>query len=247
MTGDQDHAIRVDFSEAFGLFPLHGVVLLPHAVLKLHIFEPRYRQMVAAALDGSNQIAMASFLGDDWKTAYEGAPPLRRAVCIGSIAQHRRLPDGRFNILLQGVCRARIAEEEEPEGERLYRRARLVPIGDSLHETPVALAEHELEIARSRLEALVRARPLVEVKSVRRLIDDLAENSELPTPVFLELVALRVLSTFDDTELLYRLLDEGDTLERARLTEHALHDFRSVLVRAERQFDPQAPDGISWN
>ena len=96
--------ISVNFSKPMPLFPLPEVVLLPHAIQPLHVFEDRYRVMVEHCLDGSGQIAMASFDGDDWKKDYEeGLPKLRPAVCIGQIVHHESLPDGRHQILLHGV------------------------------------------------------------------------------------------------------------------------------------------------
>ena len=112
-------AIQVNFGRPRPIFPLDQVTLLPQQVLPLHIFEPRYRQMVTDALDGSGQIAMAVFEGRDWKQQYHGRPPIRPAVCIGHIAQHEKLADGRYNIILRGVCRARVIKELAPRDARL--------------------------------------------------------------------------------------------------------------------------------
>ena len=80
-------------------------------------------------------IAMAVFRGDDWKLDYEGRPPLRPAVCIGQIVHHDALEDGRHNILLHGVCRAKIVRLIEPTSERPYRMARLEPL-EAVEEQP---------------------------------------------------------------------------------------------------------------
>ena len=79
--------ISVNFGRPVPVFPLDGVVLLPQQVLPLHIFEERYVQMVSRVLDGSGQIALAVFEGDDWKKDYDGVPPIRPYVCLGQIAQ----------------------------------------------------------------------------------------------------------------------------------------------------------------
>src|SRR5580765_1551354 len=107
----EETTISVNFGKPMPIFPLNSVVLLPHGVLPLHVFEDRYRQMVGDALDGSGQIAMAVFEGADWKQEYHCRPPVRPAVCVGQIIQHHKLPDGRYNIALQGICRARILQE----------------------------------------------------------------------------------------------------------------------------------------
>jgi hypothetical protein len=78
-------ADAIDFREPVALFPLPTVSLLPHALQPLHVFEPRYRQMVEDALGSSAAgdfehaapIAMATFAGDAWRTEYSGAPALR--------------------------------------------------------------------------------------------------------------------------------------------------------------------------
>ena len=91
---------------------LPNATLFPQALLPLYIFEPRYQQMVSDCLDAAGQIAMASFAGErgKWQEAYHAQPELRPAVCVGQIIQHEALPDGRHNILLHGVCRAKIVE-----------------------------------------------------------------------------------------------------------------------------------------
>ena len=68
---------------------------------------------------------MAVFAGDAWKRAVPRPPPLRKAVCVGHILLHERLHDGRYNVLLQGVCRARIVRELSPDelDGKLYRAA----------------------------------------------------------------------------------------------------------------------------
>ena len=121
--------ISVNFGRPVPIFPLDGVVLLPQQVLPLHIFEERYVQMVGRVLDGSGQIALAVFEGEDWKKDYNGTPPIRPYVCLGQIAQHEPLPGDRYNILLQGVCRARVVDETPPDEDRLYREAMLEPVG----------------------------------------------------------------------------------------------------------------------
>ena len=104
-------SISIDFDQPIPVFPLHNLVLLPHATIPLHIHEHRYRAMVRDAIKGQKVIAMAFFEGDEWKEHYQGKPAIRPHVCLGYIVKHDALPDGRFNILLQGMCRANIVEE----------------------------------------------------------------------------------------------------------------------------------------
>ena len=98
------------------IFPLAGALLFPRSQLPLHIFEPRYRAMVRDALASDRLIAMvqprqASPAGEP----DGGAPPVFEIGCIGRIAACDELDDGRFNIVLEGISRFRIAREASVE------------------------------------------------------------------------------------------------------------------------------------
>jgi Lon protease-like protein len=111
-------------SELLPLFPLPNVVLFPNVFLPLHIFEPRYRDMVSDALAGDRLIGMV-LLQPGWEQEYEKQPPVYPVGCSGLITHVERLEDGRFNIVLRGVERFRILEEDH---ERRYRRAIVEPL-----------------------------------------------------------------------------------------------------------------------
>ncbi len=135
-------------SEPLPLFPLPSVVLFPNVFLPLHIFEPRYREMVADAVASDRMIGMA-LLRPGWERDYEGRPPVYPIGCSGVITHVERLPDGRYNIVLRGIERFRIAAEQH---ERSYRVALVDPLGDG-ELTPddrEAIRHH-----RSQLEALL--------------------------------------------------------------------------------------------
>jgi len=106
-------------SELLPIFPLPNVVLFPGVFLPLHIFEPRYREMVADALSTDRMIGMV-LLRPGWQPAYEGRPPVYPMGCSGVITHVESLPDGRYNIVLRGVERFRILEEDD---QKSYRRA----------------------------------------------------------------------------------------------------------------------------
>ncbi|TVQ33149.1 MAG: hypothetical protein EA376_03590 [Phycisphaeraceae bacterium] len=234
---ESSETIRVNFGRPMPLFPLHGVVLLPHAVMPLHIFEPRYRQMVESALDGAGQIAIATFEGERWKQEYHGTPPLRPVVCVGHIVQHERLFDGRYNILLQGVCRAMIKEENPTDSERLFREAILKPVGAG------EVDEAELPGVRDRMLDLLEAPPLTELAAAKGIVDCL-QNEDAPTAAVLELISISIVA---DNELKYRLLSEADPAARAAMIERELISLRGLLKRAELQVDHEAPRGVTWN
>ena len=89
------------------IFPLPGAILFPRSYLPLHIFEPRYRAMIRDALASDKLIAMIQPKDED------EPPALFEVGCIGRISASDELDDGRFNIVLEGLSRFRIAREAE--------------------------------------------------------------------------------------------------------------------------------------
>ena len=237
MSEAEESTVRVNFGKPMPLFPLDSVSLLPQQVLPLHIFEPRYRQMMEHTLDGPGQFAMAVFKGRAWKQQYHGRPPLMRAVCIGQVAQHEKLPDGRFNVLLQGVCRARITGEVPAEEERLYRAAILEPVDATSH------ADDELADAREFLEDTLTDGPLAQLAAARAVLE-YVQNEEVPTSALLELVSFTMLS---GKSLRYRLLAEGDIHRRAAIIRTELLSLGQLIQRAAAQKPEDWPKGLSWN
>lgn len=86
------------------VFPLPNVVFFPHVTISLHIFEPRYRRMIEDAL-AADRIITVALLRSGWERDYYGSPPVHEVACAGTIEEHQRLPDGRFNIRLRGLSR----------------------------------------------------------------------------------------------------------------------------------------------
>ncbi|MBL8829022.1 MAG: LON peptidase substrate-binding domain-containing protein, partial [Planctomycetaceae bacterium] len=99
-----------DFNGRARLFPLPNVVLFPHVLQPLHVFEPRYRELTIDALATDQLIAMA-LLEPGWEKDYEGHPPVNSTACLAKIVSHQRLDDGRYNLLLAGLHRVQIVRE----------------------------------------------------------------------------------------------------------------------------------------
>jgi uncharacterized protein len=138
-------------SDLLPLFPLPNVVLFPNVFLPLHIFEPRYREMVADAIDTDRLIGMV-LLRPGWEHDYEGRPPVYPIGCSGVITHLERLQDGRFNLVLRGVERFRIVEEE---WSRSYRRASVDPV----RELPLADDDRAaIRASRAKLEGLLTSK-----------------------------------------------------------------------------------------
>jgi uncharacterized protein len=135
------------------LFPLPNIVLFPNVFLPLHIFEPRYLQMVADALLGDRLIGMVLLRParqDGFRDEYD-CPPVFPIGCSGVITHVEQLEDGRYNIVLRGLERFRIVEEDH---ERAYRRA----VVESLSEQRAAADDRAaLMNQRAKLEALLAA------------------------------------------------------------------------------------------
>lgn len=109
--------------DTIAVFPLPGVVLFPHALLPLHIFEPRYRKMTADALASDSLIAMA--LLEMGGKAERGSEVIAPLACAGVIEGAVRIPDGRYVMRLRGIARMEIVEFVQEEPYRMARFQRL--------------------------------------------------------------------------------------------------------------------------
>jgi uncharacterized protein len=109
---DLDAVTRLpdDFDGRVRLFPLPDLVLFPHAMQPLHIFEPRYCEMLSEALVGDQLIAMSTLTGGDIAGVITD-PPIASTVCLGRIISHAEVEEGRHNVLLVGVRPARVVTE----------------------------------------------------------------------------------------------------------------------------------------
>lgn len=163
------------------VFPLPGLVFLPGQKLPLHIFEPRYRAMVRDALEGSGWLVVACI-----EAPSDDPPPFSRIATAGRISAHQRLPDGRFNILVDG--RMRVALDERPFVPP-YRRARATPLREPADdEVPPSdraailhIASQVMRVARARQPALDFQAPmdLGPARLATRLVDRFVSDPAL--------------------------------------------------------------------
>jgi uncharacterized protein len=138
---DNDIDLR-DFDHVTRLFPLPSLVMFPHVVLPLHIFEPRYRQMTEDALTGDRLITMIQISPLPKGKLWTEPATIEEVGCLGRIIQHERLLDGRFNILLLGRKRVRIRREIHTD--KLYRTAEVEILEDLAPLMPEEPAREEL-------------------------------------------------------------------------------------------------------
>ncbi len=150
---DDITSLPEDFDGRVRLFPLPELVLFPHAMQPLHVFEPRYTEMLAESLAGDRLIAMATLTGGIAAMSTEG-PPIASNICIGRIVSHADLGDDRHNILLIGTKRAKI--RRELDAGRPFRIAEV----DVDHDVyPPIGAEDRMDLKRKLLEAFAEIIP----------------------------------------------------------------------------------------
>ena len=153
------------------LFPLAGAILFPRSQLPLHIFEPRYREMVRDAVDGGGQIAMVQphRLDDDNRA------PLYGVGCVGELAGVEELEDGRFNIVLLGSNRFRLLKEVQSDST--YRLAEVdIEAFDDREPDALSLA-HRAEVEREAQRLGDALGLAVDWAAVSRLDDEMLVNA----------------------------------------------------------------------
>jgi Lon protease-like protein len=129
------------------IFPLAEITLFPNVSRPLHIFEQRYREMVADALKGDRIIGMV-MLQPGFEKEYEGRPPIHAIGCAGYIAEFEQLPDGRYNIVLRGLTKFRVTTED---ASRPYRLAHVEALAEPLSDADRA----SLRVQRERLDNML--------------------------------------------------------------------------------------------
>ena len=137
MTLDLDAALS-----ALPLFPLHSAVLFPGALLPLHVFEPRYRTMIADVLAGNRALAVVHV--PDAHADMSGNPPIAEIAGVGTIVEHKELAGGRYHIMLIGRARVRL---QELSFEAPYRRALATVVRSEGSATGASLAALHTAIA----------------------------------------------------------------------------------------------------
>jgi hypothetical protein len=198
--------------EVLGVFALPRVVLFPRATLPLHVFEPRYRDLVRDALMGDRAFALA-LLKPGYEPYYEGTPDIYPIGCAGHIDDVVPLPDGRFLLTLTGTRRV---EFGTMTSRAPYRR----------HHVRY-LAEHEPDAASpAAQETFLRL-----LSAHQQIVSALSGRGAAPLGTdlpFAETVNRIALALDIDPSLKYGLLEDGDVEARAQriaaLLESALPD-----------------------
>jgi Lon protease-like protein len=227
MSSPFDHSAGLDedFPGEVRLFPLPDVVLFPHVLMQLHIFEPRYVEMTGDALRTDKLIAMAQ-LKPGWELGDLKHPELDPVICIGRIVHCEELEGGRYNIVLQGLQRARIIQELP--FEHLYRQASV----DVLEDEPIRNVSQE---DQRRAQLLTGFRKLFPTLKVEAHIEEMFE-SVIPLGVLCDVFGYALSLTPADAQ---RLLGESNVERRSQLLIEFMNQALAVLAETpKREFPP---------
>jgi uncharacterized protein len=209
MSTFEDLSFSLDnFSGQARLFPLPNLVLFPHVMQPLHIFEPRYREMLEDAIAGDGLISIV-LLAQGWEKDYEGRPPLHSVGCLGRITTHFRLVDGTYNVLLLGLRRVKVLHELKPEHR--FREAK-VEIFEDIYPTQQS-KRHDQLLAQLH-EAFVQVLPLM--PEAQEQLDQLIETD----------VSLGML-----TDIISYMLDIDLTNKQALLAEVDVYRRTELLLQ----------------
>jgi Lon protease-like protein len=202
------------------LFPLPNLVFFPKTRLPLHVFEPRYRQMIADALDGSKRVGIV-LLRPGWEADYFGTPAIYECGTVGSIEQAVPLQDGRYNIIVHGDVRFRVLDEVTTG---LYRTARVVARPETEGDAGGAYAQRTwlADLARQYIKYLPDQSAVPEIETVG--LDAL--TNALIMSLNLDVAEKQMLLEIDD--LIGRAEKIGSELQSRIETLRFLAPFRRV-------------------
>jgi len=182
------------------MFPLPDITFFPHTLLPLHIFEARYRALITDVLARDRRLCIAQ-LQPGYEAAYAGKPAVRAVAGAGEIVKWQRLPTGRYNIVVKGESRVRIAAEHP--SDTLYR----VAVGVRLDDIE---PREDLSAARARIRAACR-RVLLLLKRSPDLLDGALADDQ-PPGVVADRVSAAVIPEASTRQRLLETLDVGDRL-----------------------------------
>ena len=215
-----------NFTGNVPLFPLPDAVLFPQALLPLMIFEPRYRQMIADALAGDRLIAMA-LLEPGWESTYESkTAPIRPTVCIGRIASSKLLPDGRYQIVLEGLSRGEVLDEDHSSEPYRIARVELCP------EMPADLSNDQRR--RRQRELLVGFQQIAAGCDFDRTFHD-SLDADLPLGGLCDVIAYSLPL---EPEVAQSILEEPDIAIRSLLVLDELRNCIGTGIGHPSTFPP---------
>ncbi len=183
------------------LFPIEDIVLFPHSIIPLHVFEARYRKLVRDVL-GTNRLLAISLQLEKENPQNPDAPRVASVASVGELVLAQELPDGRFNLVVRG--RARIGIDEELPSEEPYRLVAAHEIPDDPSDPTDDVGE-----ADTALRALVGG--LAEsIPDGGELLKHVAAAQDTPAALANVIAA----SLIADAKARQRLIETTDVFER---------------------------------
>lgn len=215
------------FSGAVRLFPLPSLVMFPHALQPLHVFEPRYVAMLEDALADDQLLAMA-LLQPGWEADYDGQPAVFPVICVGRVVSHTRLENGRYNLLLLGLRRASVIHElPVTQG---FRRAEIAVIEDLYKSNAAHEREHTQRALLHEFQRCLK-KSLTENEPLEQLL-----GRQLPLGVLADIVAFTLKF---DLSFKQKLLSERNVDVRARLLLERLAEWVDAEPSEDNVFPPK--------
>jgi Lon protease-like protein len=214
-----------DFSGVSRVFPLPNLVMFPHVMQAMHIFEPRYRALFEEAIEDDRLITLG-LLAPGWEADYEGRPALRSTACLCRIATHQRTPEGTYNVLLLGVRRVRLAHELPPD--KPFRLVESTIMDDTV---PSDASDNAMAALQQQLlTAFKQAMPKIPASYDQ--LDQLLGN-QITLGMLTDIVAYTIEL---DLDIKLRLLAECDVLQRTQILLEAIGGQQQA--KAQRTFPP---------
>jgi Lon protease-like protein len=211
-----DIAEMMDAVELIPLFPLPGSVFIPHTMLPLHVFEPRYRDMVDDAMGGSGYVAVPR-LQPGWERAYNGRPPVFKVAGFGKIVRYEPLADGRANIVILGL--GRLSIREEIERETLYRVAEADLLGDEMADGDAKGLQGAVRRLRLMLAQIAGGRPQLAERVEPLLSQQMALVPFVNAVAHLVLPDVDARQDFLEIDAVEKRIDVVETLLAGALTQ----------------------------
>lgn len=205
--------------ELVSIFPLPEAVLFPRQLLPLHVFEPRYRTLVADALAGEMRIAIALLKPNYERQYFTSRAPIHQMVGVGRVVAAEELPGGRFNILLRGEARANLLEEIPG---RPYRLARVRTARPRCNATSAARTQ-----LRGELLQAIRQQSAVESEACEHYLQLFEAPLSLGELADLIAGTLPIIG-----ELRQCLLAELEVCTRAKMLLEHIHTLGSITPHA---------------
>jgi Lon protease-like protein len=205
---------------ALPVFPLPNLVLFPGTTLALHVFEPRYREMMADCLSQGPMAMAVAQLKPGWQSDYHGRPPVYEVAGAGRIVSHLEQRDGTFDIQLEGLARVKLRELAP---ERSYRRAASEVLSESMPDAglPPLDISTLLTLASQIVEIVQRDNPAARVQLLASLDDEPARMLDKLADQFVA-----------DAEARQRLLETLDIGTRLQALKRCIAELHLSVVSA---------------